>query len=95
MVVLESGGVETREQYRAHHLAADIAFSRAVPSTRGPARVRVVGDAAWVSSTSITQGEFNGRAVNSSGAELMVLRRTAAGWKISAIHWSSRTRRPQ
>ena len=95
VVVLESGGVETRAEYRAHHLAADIAFSRAVPSARGPARVRVVGDAAWVSSTSVTQGEFNGRAVNSSGAELMVLRRTASGWKISAIHWSSRTRRPQ
>lgn len=95
VVVLESGGVESREQYRAHHLAADIAFSRAVPSTRSPSRVRVLGDVAWVSSTSITQGEFNGRAVNSSGAELMVLRRTPRGWKITAIHWSSRARRAQ
>lgn len=94
LVVLESGGVETREQYRSHHLSSDIAFARAVPSTRAPARVRIEGDVAWVSSTSVTQGEFNGRAINSAGAELMVLRRTPAGWKISAIHWSLRTRRP-
>jgi hypothetical protein len=30
--------------------------------------------------------------VNSIGAELMVLTRMMDGWKISAIHWSSRTR---
>ncbi|MDQ3516020.1 MAG: amidohydrolase family protein [Gemmatimonadota bacterium] len=94
VVVLESGGVETREEYRSHHLASDIAFARAVPGTRSPMRVRIAGDAAWASSTSVTQGTFNGRAINSAGAELMVLRRTTAGWKISAIHWSSRTRRP-
>ena len=94
VIVLESGGAETREEYRSHHLPADIAFARAVPANRGPARVRVEGDAAWVSSTSVMQGEFNGRAVNSAGAELMVLRRTESGWKISAIHWSSRARRP-
>jgi len=92
-VVLESGGMETREEYRSHHLPADIAFARAVPSDRAPMRVRVEGDAAWVWSTSVAQGQYNGRPVNSAGAELIVLRRTDAGWKISAIHWSSRARR--
>jgi predicted amidohydrolase YtcJ/ketosteroid isomerase-like protein len=93
VVVLESGGAETRAEYRSHHLPADIAFARAVPANRGPMRVRVERDAAWVSSTSVMQGQYNGRPVNSAGAELMVLRRTEAGWKISAIHWSSRARR--
>lgn len=51
------------------------------------------GDAAWVSSTSTTNGEFRGRVVHSTGAELMVLRRTPDGWRIAAIHWSSRARR--
>ncbi len=93
-VVLESGGVETRAEYRSHHLPADIEFARAVRSERAVRRVSVRGDVAWVSSTSTAQGEFRGRAVNSVGAELMVLVRTPAGWKISAIHWSSRSRRP-
>ena len=90
--ILESGGVETVAEYRGHHLPADIDFARAVPATRSPVRVTVRGDAAWAVSTSETKGEFRGRAVNSAGAELMVLTRTADGWRISAIHWSSRRR---
>jgi uncharacterized GH25 family protein/ketosteroid isomerase-like protein len=91
--ILESGGVETVAEYRAHHLPADIAFARAVPNVRGPVRVTVRGDVAWAASTSETKGEYRGRAVNSVGAELMVLTRDAAGWRIGAIHWSSRARR--
>ena len=92
-VILESGGLETREEYRSHHLPADIAFARAVKSVRGPIRVVVRGDVAWAMSTSTAQGEFRGRPVNSASAELMVLTRTTDGWKINAIHWSSRSRR--
>ena len=60
------------------------------------AGVVVRGDAAWVSSTSSTTGEYRGRQINSRGAELMVLSREPDGWKIRAIHWSSRnlTRAP-
>lgn len=92
-VILESGGVETRDEYRAHHLPGDIGFAQAVPSTRGAVRVVIQGDVAWASSTSTTQGEFRGRAINSSGAELMVLGRQGDKWLIRAIHWSSRARR--
>jgi ketosteroid isomerase-like protein len=92
-VILESGGVETRAEYRSHHLPGDIGFARAIKSERGVIRVVVQGDVAWASSTSVAQGEYRGRQVNSSGAELMVLARTPGGWKIRAIHWSSRARR--
>jgi ketosteroid isomerase-like protein len=94
VTVMESGGIETREEFRSHHLAADIAFAQAVKSERGPKRVMVRGDAAWVTSASTTTGDYRGRQVNSTGAELMVLTRTPQGWRIAAIHWSSRTRRP-
>lgn len=93
-VILESGGVETRDEYRSHHLPADIAFAMAVAGQRSSPRVSVRGDVAWAWSTSSSQGEFRGRPVNSAGAELMVLTRTPGGWKINAIHWSSRARRP-
>ena len=92
-VILESGGIETRAEYRSHHLQADVAFAQAVKTERSPIRVVVRGDVAWASSTSVAQGEFRGRAINSVGAELMVLVRDSGGWKISAIHWSSRNRR--
>lgn len=91
-VILESGGIETREEYRAHHLAADIAFARSVPRERGPLDVRVLGDVAWAASTSVSRGNYRGREIDSQGAELMVLTRTGDRWLIDAIHWSSRNR---
>ena len=93
VTILESGGVENREQYRSHHLAGDIEFARGVPRTRAPIAVTVAGDVAWATSTSVTQGDFRGRAVNSNSAELMVLTRSEGKWLIRAIHWSSRPRR--
>ena len=90
--ILESGAVETVAEYRAHHLKSDIEYARAVPSTRGPVRVSVKGDVAWTVSSSETKGEFRGRPVSSAGAELMVLTRMPQGWRIVAIHWSSRRR---
>ncbi len=93
-IILESGDVESRAEYRSHHLSSDMKFAQAIRDTRVIRRVTVVGDAAWVASSSTTKGEFSGRPIDSMGAELMVLVRTKAGWKISAIHWSSRRRSP-
>jgi len=93
-VILESGGIETRAEYRSHHLSSDIEFARSLKPVEAALNVTVRGDVAWTTSTSVAQGQFRGRAVNSSGAELMVLTRVAGSWKIAAIHWSSRNRRP-
>lgn len=93
VTILESGGVETRDQYRSGHLPGDIEFARALPRQRGALKVTVNGNVAWASSTSVVQGEYRGRAVNSSSAELIVLVRAGGSWRISAIHWSSRARR--
>lgn len=89
--ILESGGLETREEYRRGHLPGDINFARGVPATRAEPQVTVNGDVAWVVGTSRSSGTFRDRQVNSAGAELMVLSRTSDGWRIRAIHWSSRT----
>ena len=93
VVVLESGGVETRAEYRSHHLSADIAFASAVPSRRGPLSVTVSGSTAWTTATSTTEGDFRGRKINSTGAESMVLTKDSTGWRIRSIHWSSANRR--
>jgi ketosteroid isomerase-like protein len=91
-VFLEAGTVETRSQYEKDHLPADIAFEKGVKIKRSPIRVVVVGDAAWATCTSEYQGTFQGRAIDSLGTELMVLSRGTGGWRIRAIHWSSRAR---
>ena len=92
VTILESGAIETLAEYRSHHIAADIEYAKAVPSQRTVKTVNVAGGVAWVASTSITQGQNGGRAVNSAGAELIVLKKVGADWMISAIHWSSRRR---
>ena len=93
-VILESGAVEARSEYRSHHLPADIEFAKAVKGKRGPLQVTVRGTVAWTAGTTETMGEFKGRAINSTGAESMVLTKEAAGWRIRSIHWSSRRRTP-
>jgi ketosteroid isomerase-like protein len=93
VAIVESGGVETLSGYRSGHLRSDIEFAKAIPSQRTATSVQVRGDAAWVVATSVTQGDFRGRAVNSVGAELAVLAREGGTWRLKAIHWSSRTRR--
>jgi ketosteroid isomerase-like protein len=88
-IVLESGFVESRAEYVAQHLAADIEFARAVAQTRSDERVVVDGDVAWVSARTRAEGRLRGRSVRSAGAELIVLARGVDGWRIRAIHWSS------
>ena len=93
-VVLEGGGIETREEYRSGHMGADMAFAGGVDRKSSALVVMVRDDAAWATSTNTTNGEFRGRTINSRGAELAVLTRQEGGWKIRAVHWSSRARRP-
>ncbi|MGK7313538.1 MAG: nuclear transport factor 2 family protein [Candidatus Longimicrobiales bacterium M2_2A_002] len=91
-IVQEGGGVEDRAEYLSHHLSADMAFAGAVQAERWLVSVEVLGDAAWVASTSRRTGTFRDREIDLQAAELMVLTRGPDGWRISAIHWSSRSR---
>lgn len=90
LTVLESGDIESRSEYLAHHLQADVEFERGVPGTRRVRSVQQLGDVAWISSESISHGMFRGSPIHSRGAELVVLARERGDWRIRAIHWSSR-----
>lgn len=92
-VIVEAGGIETLAEYRSHHLPGDISYAKANDRTPGPVSVRVMGSVAWAWSTSETAGTAQGQPVTSLGAELAVLTRSADGWRIQSIHWSSRRRR--
>ena len=91
-LIVESGAIETLEEYRTGHLPSDIEFASATSSARRLVRVTVAGHVAWVVSSTATTGSFRDRPVNSTTAELMILGKRAGGWHIRAIHWSSRRR---
>lgn len=88
-IILESGFAETRTEYEEHHLKEDIAFAGAVQTTHSVLSVQIEANAAWVVSTSRSNGSFHAREINSVGTELVVLTKSSKGWRIRAIHWSS------
>ncbi|MGQ3042527.1 MAG: YybH family protein [Brevundimonas aurantiaca] len=94
VLIFEGGGAErSKAEYAQHHLAADAAFSAAVPSIQSRRLARAGADIAWVATESRTTGEFNGGPIDSLSAETMVLRHEADGWRITHIHWSSHAAR--
>jgi ketosteroid isomerase-like protein len=92
--IFEGGEAElSRDAYAAEHLAADIEFSRATAEQVDAREAHESGDTAWVLTRTRTSGTFRGKAVRSAGDETMVLQRTAEGWRIAHVHWSSHARR--
>ncbi len=90
-VILEGGGVEDRHHYLEHHYPSDVRFLQAMAREPKSRQAHMVGDVAYVASTSRLHGTYRDRDVDLSSAELMILRKTAEGWKVAAIHWSSRS----
>jgi ketosteroid isomerase-like protein len=91
-VFLESGKLETRAEYEANHLPADIQFESQVTGKRSPWQVTFLGDMAWVIATTEYEGTFENSPVNFVSAQLAVLTRHSGDWRIRTIHWSSRRR---
>ena len=88
-LIVETGTVQTRDEYQREHLMADIAYARAVPSKQRTLVVRQEGNAAWVTCTFQVTGKFEGKPINNLAAETMVLTKTPEGWRIRTLHWSS------
>ncbi len=93
VLVLESGAIQTRAEYLSHHLGADMKASKGSKAARSVVQVRVMGDAAYVVSKTVSPPTGAEGSTGSEMAELMVLSKTASGWSIRAVHWSSRRRR--
>jgi ketosteroid isomerase-like protein len=91
-VFVESGKLETRAEYEANHLPADIQFEKQVTGKRSPWQVKTQGDTAWAIATTEYEGTFEGSPVNFVSAQLAVLTRESGQWQIRSIHWSSRRR---
>lgn len=91
-VILETGGFETKQEYFAHHFGADAQFLENVEREMDRRQVQIQDGTAWVSTSSHMEGTYRDESVERASAELMVLRRTPDGWRIAAIHWSSRSR---
>lgn len=90
--IAESGGLErSLEEYRSHHMGADIEFSKAVETTIVDRKVYESEGLATVMTEAVSKGTFRDKPVNSRLMETMVLQEFGGAWKIVHIHWSSAT----
>lgn len=94
LLVYESGHVErSRDEYEAQHLQADMDFVAKATTTLVARRSSIDGPVAQVTSESTVTSERDGKPVRQHSLETIVLRNTREGWRITHIHWSSRTLR--
>jgi ketosteroid isomerase-like protein len=77
-------------QYEKDHLPADLEFAKDMKATPMPVQQTVRGDVAWARTSTEFRGTFQGKPLALLGLETMVLTRETDGWKIKALHWSSR-----
>jgi mono/diheme cytochrome c family protein len=93
VLIFEGGGAErSREEYASHHLNSDAEFLKTANVVVGKRSGAVVGDLAWIATESElkTQGT---KPLNLLSTETMALRKTAQGWRITHIHWSSKSKK--
>ena len=94
VLVLEGGGAErSRAEYMEHHAGHDAEFLKSAHVQRGTRTARVHGDMAWVGTESEIHATADGKPVTLLSSETMVLHKTAEGWRIVHIHWSSRSKK--
>ena len=91
VLILESGSSErSRDEYLREHAIADAAFMQTAQQQLRYRQAQVEGNLAWVGTESILQRMQEGKTITLLSTETMVLKKTAQGWKIVHIHWSSR-----
>jgi ketosteroid isomerase-like protein len=94
-LILESGHIQTKQEYGSGHLAGDMALMKAVSVTHSDFTVKQEGAVAWTTQTYRVKGTHKEREIDSQGVELMVLTQTPEGWRIRAVHWSNYAIKPK
>lgn len=93
-IILESGGAErNRAEYMGHHAIADALFLGNAHVALQRRTARVDGDTAWVASESEIHASEDGKPMILLSTETMILHKSADGWRIVHIHWSSRPKK--
>jgi len=94
VLILESGGAEhSAAEYLGGHAKGDAAFLKTVHVQLTRRTAEASDNMAWVGSESQLHSMKDGKAVTILSTETMVLKRTNNTWKITHIHWSSRTKK--
>lgn len=91
--ILEGGNIETKDEYLSHHFHSDGKFLSAMNREVESRNVTIEGNTAWVSTQTHTWGTYSDRKLDLNSLELAVLNKEEGNWNITALHWSSASRR--
>jgi ketosteroid isomerase-like protein len=92
VLIYESGGQEaSRDEYAAHHLKSDMEFLAAATVQQLERRHTISGNVAIVTTRTRVKGVYQDKPFDQLGTETMVLRHAGGAWRITHIHWSSRS----
>ena len=91
--ILEGGNIETKDKYLSHHFHSDGKFLSAMKREVESRSVTIEGNTAWVSTQTHTWGTYSDRELDLNNLELAVLKKEGESWKITALHWSSRSKK--
>jgi hypothetical protein len=89
VLIYESGGAETLDQYASGHMKGDMAFLKGIQIEKLDEKQTLSRDLAVVTTRSRMTGEYKGKKLDLFSTETMALKRQADGWRIVHIHWSS------
>lgn len=78
----------TRTDYARKQLQEDISFASVTQRSVSRRTSKLLGNAAWVMSVNRNRGKVNGRPVDFTTNETMVLNKINGKWRIVHIHWS-------
>jgi mono/diheme cytochrome c family protein len=93
VLIFEGGGAErSREEYASHHLKSDAEFLKTANVAVRKRSGAVVGDLAWIATESELKTE-GAKPLNLLSTETMVLKKSAQAWRITHIHWSSKSKK--
>ncbi len=94
VLILESGGSErSRDEYMGGHAIADAAFLQNAQQQLRYRQAQAEGNFAWVATESTLNKMENDKKSVLLSTETMLLKKTAQGWRIVHIHWSSRPKK--
>lgn len=94
VLILESGSAEhSAAEYLSGHAMGDAVFLQTVHVQLMRRTAQASSDMAWVGSESELHSMKDGKMTTILSTETMVLKRTDKTWKITHIHWSSRTKK--
>lgn len=95
VLVFEQGRIErSRTEYARKHMQEDISFAGVTQRSVSRRTTKLLGNAAWVMSVNRNRGKVNGRPVDFTTNETVVLNRVNGKWRIVHIHWSFEEKTP-